>query len=144
MWVQRTAEETAKWNEAAIREARNHGRLIAGMVWILVSAGLAGGWMASAQFAVIADTTQVGGSFWSRWPTFGLIMLPFCWWLYRRESKRDLATALNRTICPRCETASEGNHGSACKCGGSFVPQSTVKWEEDENPSTRDALQPKA
>ena len=37
MWVQRTAEEIAQWHKATDREARSHGRVIAGMVWLGIS-----------------------------------------------------------------------------------------------------------
>jgi len=100
MWVERTPEEMKKWSERTAKEARNHGRLMAGVVWILVSLMLAGGWVASARWNAVAQTGNPGGSFWFRCLVFGILILPFCWWLYRRESKRELHQATQRTICP--------------------------------------------
>jgi hypothetical protein len=132
MWVERTDEELRKWRQRAERSARQSGLFMASAVCLAVSAMMAGGWIASAQFVVIANSSQAEGSFWSRFLLFVVILSPFGWWLYRHESKRHLAKALAQTICPKCEIAAETDAGLPCECGGSFVPLSTVKWEEAE------------
>jgi len=131
MWVQRTPEEIAKWHEATAREALSHGRFIAGMVWILVSVLLAGGWFVSIR-AGFAAQQSTSGSFWLRLPIVAAVALPFAWFVFRYESKKELAELKRRTICPRCDTAGEGNTGGPCPCGGTAVLQSTMKWIEDE------------
>jgi hypothetical protein len=131
MWVERNPEELKRWVEASEREARTGGGLIAGLAWLGSSVLLAGGWFASARMAVLAQTNS-GGSFWSRFPVFLLITLPFAYWIYGREKKRAFAAASSATICPKCETAGEGNEGSSCECGGTFSAQSKMKWAEED------------
>jgi len=133
MWVQRTAGEREQWHRTTARDARSHGLIIGGMVWVVLSLMLAGGWVASAQFAVVAESGG-SGSFWKRLPILAIVILPLCWWISRREGKRKLHSAIHRTICPKCETAAEGNAGLSCDCGGSFMPQSTVKWSDEPKP----------
>lgn len=130
MWTQRTPEEVAKWHDATQREARSHGRLIAGMVLIIVPLLLAGGWFVSfrAGAAVHQSTT---GSFWMRLPIFVVVALPFAWFVYRRESRGELAKLTRQTICPKCEAGGESNDGAACECGGTFVSRSTVRWVDE-------------
>lgn len=131
MWTQRTTEEIAKWQKAAEGEARAHGRLIAGIVWILVAVVGAGGWLFfSSGGNAIGFQREVSGSFWLRLPVFGLVAAPFAWFIFRHERKKELARIARRTICPQCDAAAEGNEGAACRCGGLFVPSSTMKWVE--------------
>ena len=67
MWIQRTSEEIAKWHRASEREACSHGRLIAGMVWALVSVLAAGGWFVFVSGgAAVAVQRNVTGGFWLR------------------------------------------------------------------------------
>jgi hypothetical protein len=72
------------------------------------------------------------GSFWLRLLIIGVIMAPFSWFVFRRECRNDLAKIHGRSICPKCDTAADGAADALCPCGGTFVPQSTVKWIEDE------------
>src|SRR5215510_3502587 len=130
MWVERTPEEVEKWHEAARREARSHGRLIAGIAWVAISILMAGGWFVSFRGGFAAQQGQ-SGSFWIRLPVIALIALPFAWFIFRRESKNELESISRRTICPKCDTAAEGNAGASCPCGSSFTSQSTVKWVEE-------------
>jgi len=131
MWVQRTPDEIAEWEKAAEIEARSYGRLIAGMVWILVSLLAAGGWFAFfGGGAAIAVQRDVSGGFWSRFPILAVVVAPFAYWLFRREKQKELAKIVRRTICPSCDTADNDNAGVACKCGGSFVLTSSMKWVE--------------
>ena len=129
MWVQRTPEEVTKWQKAAEREACSHGRLIAGIVWVLVSICAAGGWFFFFSGGTgIAAQRDVSGSFWLRLPVFGLVVAPVAYWIYRHEKRKELVKITRQTICPGCDTAAEGNAGAGCKCGGSFVLSSTMKW----------------
>jgi hypothetical protein len=73
---------------------------------------------------------HVTGSFGARLAIFGVVLAPFCYWLYRHERGRELAKAYRRTICPTCDIAGEGNTGAACRCGETFVPQNAMKWVE--------------
>jgi hypothetical protein len=123
----------AKWHEATAKEARSHGRLIGGMVWILVSVLVAGGWFVSFR-AGFALHTSGGGSFWLRLPVFAALAFPFAHWVFRYERKSELRKLTRRTICPKCDTSSESNDGAACQCGGAFVSQSTMKWVDEERP----------
>ena len=136
MWIPRTPEEVTKWHIATQREARMHGWLIAGLVWLILTAILAGGWIAGGRAGVIAQDSVAGGSFWSRFPIFAIAGLPVAYFLYRRESRRELANSLQMTICPKCETAGEGNAEVTCGCGGIYVLQSTVRWTDDEPSAT--------
>ena len=132
MWIPRTPEEVEKWHAATRREARSQGCLIAGLAWVGIVVLLAGGWIAGGRAGVIAQESVVAGSFWMRFAIFTVMGFPFAYWLYRRESRRELERALQMTICPKCETGSEGNAGATCECGGTFVLQSTVRWEDSE------------
>jgi len=131
MWIQRTSEEIAKWHKATEREACSHGRLMAGIIWALFSISAAGGWL-----VFISGTTgaalqrAVNGGFWLRLPIFALITLPFAYWIFRRERRKERAKILSRTVCPECDITGEGNAGTICKCGGAFVSSNTVKWIE--------------
>jgi hypothetical protein len=138
MWIPRTPEEVEKWHAASQREARSHGWLIAGLSWLGIVVVLAGGWIAGGRAGVIAQDSVAGGSFWIRFPIFAIAGLPVAYWLYRRESRRELESALQMTICPKCETAGEDNAGAACPCGCTFVLQSTVRWEDSEPSATSD------
>lgn len=130
MWIQRTPEEVAKWNDATQQEARSSGRLIAGIVLVLVPLLIAGGWFVSFR-AGPAVQQSASGSFWIRLPIFVIITLPIAWFIYRRESRSELAKLTRQTICPKCEAGGEGNDGAACKCGGTFVSRSTVRWVDE-------------
>lgn len=131
MWVQRTSEEVAKRHKSAEGEACLHGRLMGGIVWVLVAVSLAGGWffMLSGGTGIVGQR-EVSGSFWLRLLVFGLVAAPFAYFVFRYERKKELARITRRTICPQCDTPAEGNTGAACKCGGSFVSMSTMKWVE--------------
>jgi hypothetical protein len=131
MWIERTPEEIVKWQKSAEKEARSHGQLIGGGVWVLVSIFAASGWyfFLSGGFGVVAQK-DVTGNFWLRLPIFVLVSAPFAYWVFRHESRKELAKIERRTICPKCDTASNSNAGSSCKCGGSFVPSKTMKWVE--------------
>jgi len=119
-----------KWQNAAEREASSHGRLIAGIVWILVSIFAAAGYFFIGGSVGIMGQQSVSGSVWLRLPVFGLISAPLAYWIYRRERRKELAKITQRTICPGCDASAEGNAGIGCKCGGNFVLSSTMKWVE--------------
>jgi hypothetical protein len=127
MWIERTAEEVTKWNTVAQREARRHGLLMGASVGFFVSVLASCGWFFSMQGVVQHSVT---GSVLVRLPIFAVLVLPFSVWIYRRESHKEMTKASRRTICPKCDTAGEGNAGATCQCGGVFVPQSTMKWVE--------------
>jgi hypothetical protein len=130
MWIQRTPEEVAKWHEATAKEARSHGRLVAGLVWVGVAVFVAGDWFVSFRggFATHSSTT---GSFLVRLPIVAAVALPFAWFVYRRETRSELAKLSRQTICPQCDTSGEQQAGNSCECGGKFVPTSTVRWVDD-------------
>jgi len=130
MWIERTPTEVAKWHEATQRDARSHGRFIAGIVWVLVSAFVAGGWFVSFRAGVASQQSQPG-NFWIRLPLVALIALPFAWFVFRTESRKEMEKLDRATICPKCDTASDTNPGAPCQCGGQFVPQSSLKWIDD-------------
>jgi hypothetical protein len=130
MWIQRTPEEVAKWHAATHREARSHGRLIAGMMLVVVPPLVAGGWLVSLRTGA-AVQQGTSGNFWARLPIFIAVTLPIAWFVYRRESKRELAKLTRRTICPKCEACGEGNDGASCGCGGTFALGSTVRWIDE-------------
>ena len=131
MWIQRTPEEIARWQKASDSEACSHGRLIGGIVWLLVAVSSAGGWFFFLSGgASILSQRDVSGGFWLRLPIFGLVAAPFAYFVFRYERKKELAKIVRRTICPQCDTTAENNAGAPCKCGGSFVPTRTMKWVE--------------
>ena len=131
MWVERNPEELLKWNAATRKEARFQGLLVGGLSWAGVSIIVAGGWVASAHW--VAATQRLAGGFWYRLLVVGVLGSPFAVWLYRRVEKMDFERALRMTICPKCDTAGEGNAGAACECGGAYALQSTVRWVDDES-----------
>jgi hypothetical protein len=132
MWILRSPDEIAKWAATTEREARSHGRFIAGIVLVIVPLLLAGGWFVSFS-AGVAVHQDVGGTFWLRLPFFVILAIPFAWFAYRYERKKKLTSETRRTICPQCDTASDANEGRDCSCGGRFVLLSSMKWVEDEN-----------
>jgi hypothetical protein len=129
MWIERAPEEEAKWRATAEKTARSHGLMIGLLGWggavILVSAG----WVASFSTGM-AVQRNYGGTFWMRLLIFGVIGSPIIFIARRVEMRKALRKDLARTICPKCDTAAEGNAGATCQCGGAFVPMSTVKWVE--------------
>ena len=131
MWIQRTPDEIALWQKRAEGEASSHGRLIAGISWLLVSIFGACGWtfLYSGGTGIVMQK-EISGSFWMRLALFGLITAPFFYWIFRYERRKELAKIKLRTVCPQCDTPASGNAGTACKCGGSFVLTSTMKWVE--------------
>ncbi len=132
MWIQRTPDEIAKWNAAAEREALNHARLLAGIVWLLVCVVFAGGWsfIFASGTPVLVQINSPAIS-WLEFPTVVLITAPFAYWLFRHEKRSELRKIQQRTICPQCDTGGTGNAGASCPCGGSFVSTSTMKWVEE-------------
>lgn len=130
--MQRTPDEIAKWHTSTQREARLHGWLIAGGAWLLITAVLAGGWIASGRLAVIAQQSVVSGGFWTRFPIFAVLGLPIAYIIFRIESRRELETALQMTLCPKCETVGEANADTVCPCGGTFVHQGSLHWVDQE------------
>jgi hypothetical protein len=89
------------------------------MVWFLVS--IFGGLAFHGRF----------GSFWLHLLAFAALGFPFACWVFRRESRRELEKTMRRTICPKCDTSAEAHAGTACQCGGTFVPQSKMKWVDE-------------
>lgn len=131
MWIQRTPDEVAKWQKDAEREACSHGRVVGGLVWVGCSVLAAGGWFVFLSGgAGVAIQRNVSGDFWLRLPLFGLISAPFAYWVFRRERQNELTKNTRRTICPKCDTGADGNAGATCKCGGTFVSASALKWVE--------------
>lgn len=131
MWTPRSPEEITQWHKNAEREAISHGRMIAGIVWVVVAIVSASGWLFFLSAGTgIAIQRNVTADFWLRVPVFGLIAAPFAYFIFRTEKRKELARIKLRTICPACDTSAENNPGAACKCGGSFVLASTLKWIE--------------
>lgn len=131
MWIKRTPEEIAQWEKGAERQASSHGWIIAGPVWVLVSVFAASGFYTFLFGGTVVATQQsASDSFWFRLPIFGVVAAPFVYWIFRHERKKELAKIKRRTICTQCDTAASSNAGTACECGGSFVPSSTMKWIE--------------
>jgi hypothetical protein len=131
MWVHRTPEEMIQWEKRAEQEARSHGWLIAGIVWVLVSIFAATGCYILFSGGTIAATqSNVSGRFWSRLPLFAIVIAPFAYGIFRYEKKKELAKIKLRSVCPQCDTVRSGNAGMTCQCGGLIVPASTMKWIE--------------
>jgi hypothetical protein len=129
MWVERTPEEIAKWQEATLRKARTDGLIIGIVGWVLGALVLSAGWVVSFASGFAAQR-DIGGTFWTRLLVFGVVCAPIVFLARRVESRRAIRNAGLRTICPKCDTAAEGNAGAACRCGGTFVLLSTMKWVE--------------
>ena len=138
MWTQRTPEEVKKWEAATAREARRHGWLVAGLSWLGITVILAGGWIAGGRAGVVAQESVAAGTFWTRFPIFAVVGLPIAYWFFHRETRRESVRLAQMTICPKCEKAGEGNVEEACECGGSFVPQRTVRWVDEPEPEKHD------
>ena len=136
MWIQRTADEVAKWNQAAERKARSDGLQIGIMAWLGATVLLSAGWIVSFRTGVAIER-NFGGTFWTRLPIFAVVTLPIVFIASRYERKKALRKEADRTICPKCDTAAVSNAGAACGCGGTYVPQSTMKWveEKEEEPA---------
>jgi hypothetical protein len=129
MWIQRTPEEEAQWQQSAEQDARSHGLMIGILAWGFAVLVLSAGWMVSFSTGVIVQRS-FGGTFWMRLLVFGLLGSPVIFIARRAESRKALRKARLRTICPKCDTAAEGNAGATCQCGGAFVLASTMKWVE--------------
>lgn len=129
MWIQRSPEEVAKWKLNTERQARADGLMIGVLGWAGAAVLLSAGWVVSFQSGV-AVQGSFGGTFWTRLPIFVVLASPVVFIARRYESKKSLRKAASRTICPQCDTPGDGNAGASCKCGGSFVPSSTMKWVE--------------
>jgi hypothetical protein len=138
MWIERTPDEVKKWEAAAARAAQTHGRLVAVLSWLGITVVLAGGWIAGGRIGVVAQESVAAGSFWTRFPIFAAVGLPVAYWFFRREKAKELERSAQMTICPKCETAGEGDAGEACNCGGTFVLQSSVRWVDEPEHETHD------
>jgi len=129
MWVQRTSEEGAQWKANAEKDARSHGLMIGLWGWAGAVILLSAGWIVSFSTGM-ATQRNFGGTFWMRLLIFGIIGSPIIFIARRVESRKALRKDMDRTICPKCDTAAERNAGTACHCGGTFVSASTVRWVE--------------
>ena len=130
MWVQRTPEELTKWNQSTEKQARSGGLQIGVAAWIIAALILSSGWIVSLRGGTAVQGSW-GGTFWTRLPIFAVVTLPIVFIASRYERRKSLRKAASQTICPKCDTSGQGNAGAVCQCGGSFVPQSTMKWVED-------------
>ena len=81
---------------------------------------------------VVAQDSVAAGSFWAEFPIFALVGLPVAFWFFRHERTKELERSSQMTICPKCDTAGEGNTNAACDCGGKYVLQSSVRWIDEE------------
>src|SRR5258705_11839093 len=100
MWIKRTPDEVAKWHETSAREARAHGRLIGGMIWVLGSLFAAGGWYVGFQSGVLIQFNR-GGTYWGRLVLSSLALFPISYWWYRRETNGELGKTNAGTVCPK-------------------------------------------
>jgi hypothetical protein len=131
MWIRRTPEEIAQWHESTSRELRSKGVVLAVVIWGLAVVVVGGGWFVSLRTGIVARHATFG-RLGIRMLIAGTLALPVSWYICRRGTTNAIAKARRRTICPDCDTMSEGNEGTACPCGGSFVPIYTVKWIDDD------------
>ena len=129
VWVHRTPEEEAQWRARAEEGARSLGLMIGLLGWAGAVILASFGWVVSFSTG-LAVQRSYGGTFWTRLLVFAMLGSPIIFIARRVESRKALRKDLARTICPKCDTAAEGNAGSACQCGGAFVPASTVRWVE--------------
>jgi uncharacterized membrane protein len=126
MWIQRTPEEVIQWQKAAEKQTRSIGLLIGVMAWIILVVVVSACWHLSFQTGFPGGRAGHVGGFWIRLPIFGIFGVPIIFIVLRYVSMK----AARRTICPKCDISGHDNVGMICKCGGSFVPTSTVKWVE--------------
>jgi hypothetical protein len=129
MWIERTPEEIAKWQKDSEQQARSDGLMIGIIAWVFSVLVVSSGWVVSFASEVAAQRS-FGGTFWTRLPIIALLALPIIFLARRHETRKALSKSQLRTICPKCDTAAEGNAGEACPCGGTFVPSSSMKWVE--------------
>jgi hypothetical protein len=129
MWIQRTPEEQTQWRANAERDARSHGLMIGLLGWTGAVILLSFGWVVSFSTGMAVQRSY-SGPFWMRLLVFAVVGSPIIFIARRVESRKALRKDLARTICPKCDTAAEGNGGVGCECGGAFVPASTVRWVE--------------
>jgi membrane protein implicated in regulation of membrane protease activity len=135
MWIQRTPEEVQKWHQSSEREARGWGKIMGGIVWLVVPFLAAGGWLFFFRGGVLSPRATAG-NFWMRCVIFAVLTIPFAYWVFRRESRKELEKLTRGTICPQCEETGEGNAGTTCACDASLVHQSTMKWKEETSDET--------
>ena len=90
----------------------------------------AGGWYVGFQSGVLIQFNR-GGTYCGRLVLSSLAMLPIAYWMYRRESKRELVKIDARTVCPKCDSGGEANDGATCQCGGAFISQREMKWVDE-------------
>jgi hypothetical protein len=129
MWVQRTQDEVERWKQSTRKQARSDGLQIGISAWVIAALVLSAGWLASFRTGVAVEGS-FSGTFLTRLPLFAILTTPIAFLAFRYESRKRIKGAEARTICPKCDTPSEGNVGAVCGCGGSYVPQSTMKWIE--------------
>jgi hypothetical protein len=118
MWIPRSSGEIASWHAAAVREARTQAWFDAGLVWLGITVVLAAGWLA-------------GGGSWLGLPIIAMLGLLVAYWRFVQARSRGFERSLQMTICPKCESAGEGNVGTICACGGTVVLQSSVRWVDE-------------
>jgi hypothetical protein len=130
MWVRQTSEDMERAKAFAEKNARSHGLLMAGPVWLLVT--FVG---PSVRFLLISQGIIVESDkpYWPQVPFYAAGATIVTLIVYRIEKKRDLRKSINDAICPKCDGAREGGIGTKCACGGEFVPLREMKWVEDGN-----------
>lgn len=130
MWVQRTADEMAEWDRRSGREARFHGLMIAGVIWVVVPIIALSGWFFSPRSGVAVQTNP-SAQWWVRVVATVIVALPIGLYAYRRERRKELAKLMQQTICTTCEAMGGGDGGRDCACGGRMVELREVKWVKD-------------
>ena len=128
MWVRKTPEEVARWDDRTRRSARRHGLAFAGAVLVVGTVISAAGLRFTRMGVILRE---VAGGFWTRLLFAAGIMAPLSYWIYGHEMENELAKAHLATICPTCDVAGDGNAGEPCGCGDVFVPLREMKWVED-------------
>jgi hypothetical protein len=131
MWVERTQDEVTKWRASKTRAARRYGVIFAGSIWVAVSIMVIYGWsLFSSGGVVVAVQRDISARVWWVMPGAILMIFPIIYFCFRQQSKSRLREYDRFTICPKCDSAGDNNAGAPCRCGGTFVPSSTVRWVE--------------
>jgi len=129
MWIQRTPDEVSQWQKDTEKQARADGLMMGVMIWAVVVVLLSTGWVLIFQVGMGAQS-RWGGRLGTGLPIFALLASPVIFIVRHYAEKKALRKAAGRTICPQCGSGGNGNAGATCKCGGTFVVASTMKWVE--------------
>lgn len=129
MWIPRTDEEKLQWVKRTRSQATSFARLIGGSTFVAFTAAAYFGISLVPQYQMFAGAVTRPLSFAGA----ALIGLLIGAGLFRDVRRSELRKMESTTVCPKCGAMDRSDVGVACRCGGTFVKASEVRWVEESD-----------